>query len=233
MLIINVYIWIEDERKKRSFDEMFGGDSDDSDDERITSNVGNKKSVTADASGLFGSDSEVSDDEEQEKKKTTTTKIKPSKQKKEETKKNEISRLRRDGKDDDSDQDTATSGRPQQEEEEEEEDDFIDKEDDLADVLGEYNQDRQEFDDERAPDGGEYDDDDEEQEGRGRKPFKETDFFDETLKSLKTHRGRTKMNLSVQDMEQITQELLYRMDKAQQDDQKSIQEGKPALEKVS
>jgi hypothetical protein len=232
MFIINVYIWIEDERKKRSFDEMFGGDSDDSDDERITSNVGNKKSVTADASGLFGSDSEVSDDEEQEKKKTTT-KIKPSKQKKEETKKNEISRLRRDGKDDDSDQDTATSGRPQQEEEEEEEDDFIDKEDDLADVLGEYNQDRQEFDDERAPDGGEYDDDDEEQEGRGRKPFKETDFFDETLKSLKTHRGRTKMNLSVQDMEQITQELLYRMDKAQQDDQKSIQEGKPALEKVS
>lgn len=60
---------------------------------------------------------------------------------------------------------------------------------------------------------------------------KDDEFFEETLKSLKTGR-RSKMNLSVQEMEQITQEVLYRMDKAYADDLVSISERRPALEKI-
>lgn len=99
--------------------------------------------------------------------------------------------------------------------------DFIDGDDDLADVLGEYDDDNQRFDDERPMD---------ELPGRTSKE-EEDEFFEETLKSLKTGR-RSKMKLSAQEMEQITQEMLYRMDKAHQDDLASIAERRPALEKI-
>lgn len=98
--------------------------------------------------------------------------------------------------------------------------DFIDGDDDLADVLGEYDQDTQRFDDERPMD----------EEPAATRASKE-DFFDETLKALKTGR-RNKLNLSPQEMEQVTQEVLYRMDKATSDDLVAISERRPALEKV-
>lgn len=88
-------------------------------------------------------------------------------------------------------------------------------------MLGEYDDDPQRFDDERPLDDA---------PGRAAKDD-EDEFFDETLKSLKTGR-RSKMKLSPQEMEQITQEMLYRMDKAHQDDLASIAERRPALEKI-
>lgn len=99
--------------------------------------------------------------------------------------------------------------------------DFIDRDDDLADVLGEYDEETQRFDDERPLD---------EHPGRSAKDDEDA-FFEETLKSLKTGR-RSKMKLSPQEMENITQEMLYRMDKAHQDDLVSIAERRPALEKI-
>lgn len=102
--------------------------------------------------------------------------------------------------------------------------DFIDGEDDLADVLGEYDQDGQNFDDERPPP--------EEEEEAARRGGSNDDFFDQTLKSLKTGRARAKLNLSAQEMEQVTQEVLYRMDKAYTDDMSSIKARRPALEKI-
>jgi hypothetical protein len=101
-----------------------------------------------------------------------------------------------------------------------EDDDFIDRDDDLADVLGEYDEDRQQFDDERPL----------EELPPTQEP--KDDFFDRTLQSLKTGRSRAKLNLSPQEMEQITQEVLYRMDKAYADDLASIAERRPALEKI-
>lgn len=101
--------------------------------------------------------------------------------------------------------------------------DFIDGEDDLADVLGEYDQDGQNFDDERPPP--------EEEEG-ARRDANSDDFFDQTLKALKTGRARAKLNLSAQEMEQVTQEVLYRMDKAYTDDMTAIKNRRPALEKI-
>ncbi|KAE9127789.1 hypothetical protein PF010_g4749 [Phytophthora fragariae] len=58
------------------------------------------------------------------------------------------------------------------------------------------------------------------------------DLFDRTLKSFKTGRSRTKLSLLPQEMEQITQELLYRMDKAYADDLASIAECRPALKTI-
>ncbi|ETI47791.1 hypothetical protein F441_08040 [Phytophthora nicotianae CJ01A1] len=189
----------EDERKKRSINEMFGDeDSDDSGDEQIPRTT---TTTTADASGLFGSDSE-SDDEEKPVKRPASP---PTKRVKKEEKR------RDDGDEYDSGEEAVAT---------KDDDDFIDGDDDLADVLGEYAQDRQQFDDERPLD---------EQE-----PTQEQkdDFFDRTLKSLKTGRSRSKLNLSPQEMEQITQEVLYRMDKAYADDLASIAERRPALEKI-
>ncbi|KAG3109400.1 hypothetical protein PI124_g11444 [Phytophthora idaei] len=189
----------EDERKKRSINEMFGDeDSDDSGDEQLPRTT---TATTADASGLFGSDSE-SDDEEKPAKRPASP---PSKRVKKEEKRHA------EGDEYDSgDEAVATK----------DDDDFIDGDDDLADVLGEYDQDRQQFEDERPLDGQE--------------PTQEQkdDFFDRTLKSLKTGRSRSKLNLSPQEMEQITQEVLYRMDKAYADDLASIAERRPALEKI-
>lgn len=103
-------------------------------------------------------------------------------------------------------------------------DDFIDGDDDLEDVLGEYNQETQRFADERP-----LPDDEHPSAGRG---MSNDDFFDQTLKSLKTGRSRAKLNLSAQEMEQITQEVLYRMDKAYTDDMQAIEQRRPALEKI-
>ncbi len=91
---------------------------------------------------------------------------------------------------------------------------FIDNDDDLDDVLDEYGNDKQvpscrcnaprypmhaqEFHDER-PD---MDDDEDEAPQRQQR---ELDFFDETMKGLKSGRAKSKMSLSQQDMENITQ----------------------------
>ncbi|KAE8891970.1 hypothetical protein PF005_g11873 [Phytophthora fragariae] len=199
----------EDERKKRSINEMFGDeDSDDSGDEQIPRTT--TTTTTADASGLFGSDSE-SDDEEEQKPVKREASPPPNRVKK--SRDDDAGRAkRRDGADEYDSGEEAVATK--------DDDDFIDRDDDLADVLGEYDDDRQQFDDERPLD--------EPQQTQEQKD----DFFDRTLKSLKTGRSRTKLSLSPQEMEQITQEVLYRMDKAYADDLASIAERRPALEKI-
>ncbi|KAG7399694.1 hypothetical protein PHYBOEH_008201 [Phytophthora boehmeriae] len=198
----------EDERKKRSINEMFGDeDSGDSDDDQVPRAT---TTTTADASGLFGSDSESDDEEDKPAKKAASP---PAKRVKKERREDagDSSTLRREEDEYDSgDEAVATK----------EDDDFIDRDDDLADVLGEYDQDRQQFDDERPLEEPEL------------PAAQKLDFFDETLKSLKTGRARSKVNLSPQEMEQITQEVLYRMDKAYADDLASIEQRRPALEKI-
>ncbi|KAL7693949.1 putative transcription factor IIS, TFIIS/LEDGF domain superfamily [Plasmopara halstedii] len=190
----------DDERKKRSINEMFGDeDSDDSGDEQLPRQIA--ATTTADASGLFGSDSESEDEEKQAKHPVSP----PSKR----VKKEEIHAP--EGDEYDSGDDVVAT---------KDDDDFIDGDDDLADVLGEYNQEHQQFDDERPT--------------SELQPLQEQkdDFFENTLKNLKTGRARSKLNLSPQEMEQITQEVLYRMDKAYADDLVSIAERRPALEKI-
>lgn len=214
----------EDEKKKASINEMFG--DDDSDDDLDTGmRATSSSATTADASGLFGSDSE-SEEERKPKKKAVPPpkKLKAS-----------ASKKRRSGGDRGappkasraSQDDRPTRGEGSGDEYDsgddvvrtKEDDDFIDGDDDLEDVLGEYDEDNQKFDDERPL-----------PEDEGKR--KEEDFFDSTLRSLKTGRGRRKMNLSVQEQEQIVQEVLYRMDKAHADDLASIAERKPALERI-
>ncbi|CAH0473554.1 unnamed protein product [Peronospora belbahrii] len=195
----------DDERKKRSINEMFGDeDSDDLGDDKIarTTSV-----TTADASGLFGSDSE-SDEEEGKPAKRPT--LPPVKRVKHSLDDSDGLKRRHDGDEYDSGDDVVAT---------KDDDDFIDRDDDLADVLGEYAEDRQQFDDERPVDE------------TGQMQKQKDDFFDRTLDSLKTG-SRAKINLSPQEMEQITQEVLYRMDKAYADDLVSIAERRPAVEKI-
>ncbi|KAG7389078.1 hypothetical protein PHYPSEUDO_011347 [Phytophthora pseudosyringae] len=194
----------EDERKKRSINEMFGDeDSDDSGDEQIPRTTAT--TTTADASGLFGSDSESDEEKEKPAKRPASPPAKRVKKARDDDKR------RDEGDEYDSGEEAAVT---------KEDDDFIDRDDDLADVLGEYDDERQQFDDERPLD--------EPQPTQEQKD----DFFDRTLQSLKTGRSRAKLNLSPQEMEQITQEVLYRMDKAYADDLASIAERRPALEKI-
>ncbi|GAB9474595.1 hypothetical protein Gpo141_00011715 [Globisporangium polare] len=214
----------EDERKKRSINEMFGDEDSDSDgDDAIR--PASASATTADASGLFGSDSESEEEDVKPKARaappptkrskpssssSSSSRSKPDKSRGGSSKKKEVRR----GSGDEYDSGDEVVGTKEDE-------DFIDGEDDLADVLGEYDDDNQRFDDERPMD---------ELPGRTSKE-EEDEFFEETLKSLKTGR-RSKMKLSAQEMEQITQEMLYRMDKAHQDDLASIAERRPALEKI-
>ncbi|RLO02496.1 hypothetical protein DYB28_003217 [Aphanomyces astaci] len=105
---------------------------------------------------------------------------------------------------------------------------FIDEEDDLDGVLGEYNQDNQHFHDERP------DEEDEEGGRYSRGGGHEEDYFEDTLKSMKPGRGRGKMKLSQQEIESLVQqEVLYKMDKAYNDDQVSMERKVPAFEKLS
>ncbi|CAI5742389.1 unnamed protein product [Hyaloperonospora brassicae] len=196
----------DDDHKKRSINEMFGDeDSEDSGDEQIPRPAA---STTADASGLFGSDSDSGDEEE----KPTKRPLPPSVKRVKKSRDDDGSRTQRDEGDEyDSGEDAVTT---------KDDEDFIDRDDDLADVLGEYAEDRQQFDDERP------------MEEREPTQEQKDDFFDRTLKSLKTGRARTKLNLLPQEMEQITQEVLYRMDKAYADDLASIAERRVALEKI-
>jgi len=218
----------DDEQKKIS--EMFG--DDDSDDDSDTGvRTSSATAPTADASGLFGSDSE-SDDEEDRKpkkkaapppKKAKSSASSSSKKRRASSDRGSSAKASRSSKDDrpsrpsdsgdeyDSGDDVVRTR---------EDDAFIDNDDDLADVMDEYNDD-QKFDDER-PVG----------EDEGDENRKQSDFFDDTLKSLKTGRGRRKMHLSVQEQEQIVQEVLYRMDKAHADDLASMAKRLPALERI-
>ncbi|TYZ61837.1 hypothetical protein PybrP1_000949 [[Pythium] brassicae (nom. inval.)] len=193
---------------------MFGDDDSDSDGDDAL-RPASSSATTADASGLFGSDSESDDDVKPrapppaKRPKVTAPPPKRSKPAKAHGKKE----ARRGSGDEYDSGDEVVHTK--------DDEDFIDRDDDLADVLGEYDEDAQRFDDERPLD-----------EHAGRSAKEEEDaFFDDTLKSLKTGR-RSKMKLSPQEMENITQEMLYRMDKAHQDDLVSIAERRPALEKI-
>ncbi|RLN60545.1 hypothetical protein BBJ29_007162 [Phytophthora kernoviae] len=187
---------------------MFGDeDSGDSDDDQVPRATA---TTTADASGLFGSDSDSDDDEDKPAKRPASPTVKRVKKERREDAGGSPTRRREEDEYDSGEEAMATK----------EDDDFIDGDDDLADVLGEYDQDQQQFDDERPLDEPEL------------PTAQKLDFFDETLKSLKTGRARSKVNLSPQEMEQITQEVLYRMDKAYADDLASIEQRRPALEKI-
>ncbi|OQS03039.1 hypothetical protein THRCLA_21255, partial [Thraustotheca clavata] len=222
----------DEEKRAKDVSDMFG-EASDSDEETFKCRPSSKQ-VHADASGLFGSDSE-SDDEKPKKLKKMKLKVK-----KEVEEKKSLKRKSRDESSSPTSRgievidkwigDEYDSGDEAKATKEDEA--FIDNDDDLEDVMNEYGQDRQDFHDER-PD---------EEPVRAEK---ELDYFDQTLKSLKSGRARTKMALSPQELESITQvliyslqkslillqELLYRMDKAHADDLIAIEEHRPALEK--
>ncbi|OQR98561.1 hypothetical protein ACHHYP_08323 [Achlya hypogyna] len=203
----------EEDNRKKAVNDMFGDESDSDDDAFKPA----AKAVHADASGLFGSDSESEDEKPKKLKKAPKVKaeVKPTKS----------SSLKRKSRDEDA-RPAAGEGDEYDSGEEavrtKEDDAFIDNDDDLDDVLNEYGNDKQEFHDERP------DEDDEPSSRRQREP----DYFDETLKSLKSGRAKSKMALSQQEMESLTQELLYRMDKAHSDDVQAMEEHRPALEKL-
>ena len=99
---------------------------------------------------------------------------------------------------------------------------FIDQEDDLADVLGDYTA-AQEFNDERPMEDYPLEQEEEKEE---------ENFFDETLKSLKKGRRSNKIQLTPAELEALVQEVLYKMDNAWTVDEESIAAQKPALEKL-
>ncbi|ETV80206.1 hypothetical protein, variant 1 [Aphanomyces astaci] len=184
-------------------------------------------------SGLFGSDSE-SDAEEQPKKLKKTTTAAPKKS--EASKPPKPAQRKPQRAVDDDDDDASHKPPPRGEGDEYDSGDevvrskddeaFIDEEDDLDGVLGEYNQDNQHFHDERP------DEEDEEGGRYSRGGGHEEDYFEDTLKSMKPGRGRGKMKLSQQEIESLVQEVLYKMDKAYNDDQVSMERKVPAFEKL-
>ena len=184
--------------------------------------------TSADASGLFGSDSsseEEDDDDDEEdiqekRKRKLQASAKKRRQKAEGSQKpKKKMRSSEGGAVDEGD---AYDSEPDVTRTKEDED-FIDADDDLADVLGEYDNDKQEFNDER-PVGPDFE---EEEEVKA-----DSNFFDETLKEMKSGRRRKGLALSPQELEQLVQEILYRMDTAQSADETAISEGKPGLEKL-
>ncbi|KAE9029492.1 hypothetical protein PR002_g10115 [Phytophthora rubi] len=190
----------EDERKKRSINEMFGDeDSDDSGDEQIP-RIAHDHHYGGRLGALrLGLGERRRGAEAREARGVAA----PKRVKKSREDDAGLSKRRDDGEEYNSGEEAVAT------------------KEDLADVLGEYDDDRQQFDDER-PLG------DEPEQTQQQKD----DFFDRTLKSLKTGRSRTKLSLSPQEMEQITQELLYCMDKAYADDLASIAERRTALKKI-
>ncbi|KAF0685758.1 Aste57867_22366 [Aphanomyces stellatus] len=202
---------------------MFGSDSE-SEEETFKGSA--KPAVNETASGLFGSDSESEEDEKPKKLKKAVAKKAASKPPKPAKRKPS-----RSADDDDDDTPRKPAARRVEgdeydsgEEVERTKDDeaFIDDEDDLGGVLDEYNQDNQTFDDERP----------EEEEDRFTRRREAEDFFDETMKSMKSGRGRSKLKMSQQEIETLTQEVLYNMDKAYNDDLVAMDERRPALEKL-
>lgn len=166
-------------------------------------------------SRLFGSDSEEEEEEEEKPVKIKSPPRKKVKPLKSRPKSN--SPVKRESHDSGDEYDSGEEVVRTRED-----DAFIDGDDDLADVLGEYEQEDQRFDDERPMD-----------ELKTSRKEEEEDFFDQTIKSMKSgRRGRSKTNLSIQEQEQMVQEVLYRMDKAHADDLVSMSEKRPALERI-
>ncbi|RHY75627.1 hypothetical protein DYB30_006357, partial [Aphanomyces astaci] len=206
---------------------MFGSDSE-SDEETFKGSSVKPGPVNESNSGLFGSDSE-SDAEEQPKKLKKTTTAAPKKSEASKPPKPAQRKPQRAVDDDDDDAshkppprgegtslllhesersinsmvlfpgDEYDSGDEVVRSKDDEA--FIDEEDDLDGVLGEYNQDNQHFHDERP------DEEDEEGGGysRGGGGGHEEDYFEDTLKSMKPGRGRGKMKLSQQEIESLVQ----------------------------
>ncbi|KAE9353979.1 hypothetical protein PF008_g4735 [Phytophthora fragariae] len=196
----------EDERKKRSINEMFGDeDSDDSGDEQIP-RIAHDHHYGGRLGALRLGLGERRRAEAREARGVAAPKrVKKSRD-------DDAGRTKRrdDGEEYDSGEGAVAT---------KEDDDFIDGDDDLDDVLGENDDDRQRR---RAAARGRARAD-AATEGRPLRP---------DLKSFKTGRSRTKLSLLPQEMEQITQELLYRMDKAYADDLTSIAECRPALKTI-
>ncbi|ETV80209.1 hypothetical protein, variant 4 [Aphanomyces astaci] len=219
-----------DEQQK--VEDMFGSDSE-SDEETFKGSSVKPGPVNESNSGLFGSDSE-SDAEEQPKKLKKTTTAAPKKS--EASKPPKPAQRKPQRAVDDDDDDASHKPPPRGEGDEYDSGDevvrskddeaFIDEEDDLDGVLGEYNQDNQHFHDERP------DEEDEEGGRYSRGGGHEEDYFEDTLKSMKPGRGRGKMKLSQQEIESLVQEVLYKMDKAYNDDQVSMERKVPAFEKL-
>lgn len=210
---------------------LFGDDDSDDDDEVLQPAA--KTVPSADASGLFGSESSSEDEEEQEDEEDALEKrkrkLKASAEKRrkraESTEEHKTTKRKKtSGVKDGADVGDAYDSEPEVARTKDD-DDFIDADDDLADVLGEYDNDKQEFADER-PVGRDFEEEEEEETKT------DSNFFDETLKELKSGRRRRGLSLSPQELEQLVQEILYRMDTAQTADENSISEGKPGLEKL-
>ncbi|ETW09542.1 hypothetical protein H310_00096 [Aphanomyces invadans] len=215
--------------------DMFGSDSE-SEEETFKGSSSNPSAVNESASGLFGSDSESDADEQPKKlKKATPAPKKKSASKPPKPAQRKPQRSAADDDDEDSLKPPPRGKGDEYDSGEEvvrtkDDEAFIDDEDDLGGVLDEYNQEKQRFHDER-PDEDDDDDDEGERYSRGG-GGREDDYFEETLKSMKSGRGRSKMKLSPQEIESLVQEVLYKMDKAYTDDQISIEAKVPAFEKL-
>lgn len=196
---------------------MFGEDSDEEEEQEV---VAKTNLVIADTSGLFGSDSS-SDEEDEGKPRMLQKQAASASATAHETTKKKRIKLTDDDPDDT--KDAYDSG--DEVVKSKEDADFIDGDDDLADVLGEYDNERQEFNDDRPIGRDDFEED-------APRNLQEENFFDETMNSLKTGRKRKGLSLSPQELEQLVQEILYRMDTAQNADETSLSEGRPGLEKL-
>ncbi|RHY32999.1 hypothetical protein DYB32_001985 [Aphanomyces invadans] len=152
----------------------------------------NPSAVNESASGLFGSDSESDADEQPKKLKKAT----PAPKKKSASKppKPAQRKPQRSAADDDDEDSLKPPPRGKEVVRTKDDEAFIDDEDDLGGVLDEYNQEKQDDDD----------DDEGERYSRGG-GGREDDYFEETLKSMKSGRGRSKMKLSPQEIESLVQ----------------------------
>ena len=101
---------------------------------------------------------------------------------------------------------------------------FIDKEDDNADLLAEYEEDPQHFDDERPENYKRKKDREETEEVEDSNPLSQT------LKSMKRRRSD---DLSEIHKTEIAQDLLHKMDRAAKADNQLYLEGKPAVHKLN
>lgn len=193
------------------------GDSDDSDDDDIViqpSIVAKKDAPIYDSDDVFDSDDEDTKPKVTGRLHQQHNKVNLKKRTREETRANNDS-----GDEYDSDGPVARTAV---------DDAFIDDDDDNADIMKEYEQDNQDFDDERPHDHKKmrrYDGDDD-------RSNKVTDDNPLTL-VLSSMKKKKTVIAKEEDKENLAQELLVKMDQAAKEDDASYKAGQPGLKKLS
>mmetsp|Transcript_6226 Transcript_6226/g.6430 ORF Transcript_6226/g.6430 Transcript_6226/m.6430 type:complete len:597 (+) Transcript_6226:83-1873(+) len=122
-----------------------------------------------------------------------------------------------------------------------EDDQFIDEEDDNADLLAEYAEDNEIFNDDRPATGKkrrdrDLDSDEEEERGRGvsnnrlsREDMQDNNPLSETLRHMKKRKNE---DMSEIHKSELCSDLMQRMEKAQREDMEAVSQGRPALCKL-